>query len=124
MDHWKERDEEESKAGQAALARDLHVDIRPAMQLGDENLGALAIRSANSIAQPREMHAGPGSEKDASLQAGPVERAASKHPSINVIGEPCAGLRARLIGWLESSPWIGREILVDRTCSTLTPLHA
>ena len=61
VDHQKERDEKEAIAGQAELARHLHVDIRHAMQLGDEKLGALAIRTANSIAQPREMHAGPGS---------------------------------------------------------------
>jgi len=58
----KARDGKEAIAGQAELARHLHVDIiRHAMQLGDENLGALAIRTANSIAQPREKHAGPGS---------------------------------------------------------------
>lgn len=38
---------------------------------------------------------------------------------MSVIGEICAG-QGELIGWLESSPFIGRQIMVDRTCSTPT----
>jgi hypothetical protein len=33
------------------------------------------------------------------------------------------GAAVEFVGWLESGPWTGREILAHRTCSTLALLY-
>jgi hypothetical protein len=85
------------------------------MQLGDKNLGALAIRSPNSIAQPRELHAGLEERRMHVALLWTSGRAASKHLSTLVIGERCTNARGSWakvdrVAWVQSlEPGLGDE---------------
>lgn len=96
-------------ARQAELAGNFPVH----MHLGDANLGARhqpsredSRTAANPITRPREMHAG----LDVRMHVRPVE-GLTKHASMAVIGEACAG---QLAGWSGGlSPVLRSEMRAD-----------